>query len=187
MTILAAAIGPDGTWIGADTLVTADGRIVETSARKWTLSPNGRWAFAGGGSWAFDFALRDADIWPDVEGQFGVVLMAAAMRARLLGLPEFEVIRDDEPFGDFDWSPLVVGPGGVWRINSNLWTIDSAIEGVYQAAGAGQDFAAAAMSALLAAGETSAEAFVLAGIETACRMSVWCGGEIFLHKMDRSP
>jgi ATP-dependent protease HslVU (ClpYQ) peptidase subunit len=188
MTILAAATGWDGTWIGSDGLGTVDGRVVQTDAEKWNVSPNGIWAFAGGGSWAFDFALRyDGSFqWPEtVVGAEGVALLASAMRDRLLGLPSFRIDEQrSAPFGDFEWSPLVVGPGGgPWRPNCDLWTVGGPVEGAYQAAGAGQDFASGAMSALIAAGETSAETIVRAGINTACRMSVWCGGEIFIHRM----
>lgn len=189
MTILAAAIGPDGTWLGADGLSTdPDGGRTSTGYRKWNISPDRLWAFASAGEVTFDAVVLEeiGDLWPkkleDVEHERKK--FAQRIRERILAVKGVECVRDkDSIFGDFRLSPLVVTPGHAWRLCSDLRSFGEPFEGVFQTGGAGAEYATGAMSVLLASGVTSAERLVKAGVETACRSSVYCGGEMFFERL----
>lgn len=188
MTIIATAMGPDGTWIGSDGLsMKGDNRVVSRSCDKWNVSPDGEWAFAGSGAITYDALLLEDSPWPDGsddDPEAQLLGMAAAMRKAIDSAPGAKAVRDDdEVFSCYQFSPVVATPGHVWRLNSDLRSFDPALEGVYQAAGAGVDYAIGAMSALLARGETSAEVLVRTAVETACRVSTLCGGDIFVRRL----
>lgn len=198
MTIIAAAIGPDGTWVGADGRAVVGDLVVTNESRKWNLSPSGLWAFAGAGEVTFDSVLIDGrgELWPDLPDSPGLRQIAVApglsqlaenMRAKLDAVPGMELVRDEGCiFGDYRFSPLVATEGAIWRVCSDLRSFDGPIEGVYQAAGAGSDYAVGAMSALLAHGVTSAETLVRAAVATACRMSARCGGAVVVQRLGRA-
>lgn len=200
MTILAAAIGPDGTWLGCDGYsVSTAGCVKSPAMKKWNISPDRLWAFAAAGEITFDtVVLRDTqDLWPKAterqKGGYTELLeqvhderaaFAQRMRMKLLAVDGVQLIRDDDCFfGDFRISPLIVTPGFAWRLCSDLCSFDEPIDGVYHVEGAGADFAAGAMSALLAHGVTSAEELVKGGVAAACRSSVYCGGEMFFDNL----
>ena len=199
MTIIAAAIGPGGTWIGADGRATVGDLVTTNECRKWSLSPSGLWAFAGAGEVTFDSVLLEeaGGLWPDViypdypdllpeTGEAGLRRLAGNIRAKLDAIPGMEFVRDpDCIFGDYRFAPLVATEGAIWRACSDLRSFDGPLEGVYQAGGAGSDYAVGAMSSLLAHGVTSGEALVRAGVETACRMSTLCGGSVVVQRIGR--
>lgn len=111
--------------------------------------------------------------------------MAQRLRNGFLAFGSHVVPVDDDksPFRDWRWSPIVATPQGVWRICSDLWTVQAPIEGVFHTAGSGDDHALGAMSALYAAGCRSARQLVAAGVDTASRLSVGCGGERWMRRM----
>jgi hypothetical protein len=186
MTIIAAAIGPDGTWIGADGIAINGDLVTTTSERKINVGMFGKWAFGSSGEVTYDRAVMGPEkpIWPEATGEQGVKELAERMRSRLHDLPGFEPVKDDGcAFRDYRFSPLVACAGRVWRINSCLRAWDGPIEDVFQAAGIGVEFAIGAMSALKAAGEESSEVLVRSAIETCVRRCHGCGGEIQMVRM----
>lgn len=194
MTIIAAALGPDGTWLGSDGISIVGDRITSRTTDKWNLSPAGDWAFAGAGLITYDAVLLDdAALWRSIErvtdaqidnSEGQLLKLMAAMRSTIDEASGAEIVRDEGcVFGDYRFSPLVATTGHIWRLSSDLRSFDRALEGVYQAAGAGDDYAVGAMSALLASGETSAEVLVRAAVETACRTSIHCGGGVFVQRL----
>lgn len=181
MTIIAAAIGADGTWIGADGLSVAGNIVCSEASQKINVSPCGGLAFAAAGEVTYDGVLLQSkdSIWPrKLAGDALLLDLASKMRTILSASSEFELVRDEDcAFGDYRFSPVVACDGHVWRLNSNLRTFDGPFEGRYQAAGAGADFALGAMSALVATGEESGERLVREGVASACRLSRDCGGQ----------
>lgn len=199
MTIIAAAIGPDGTWIGADGQASVDDLVVTSESRKWNFSPSGLWAFSGAGEVTFDSILLDGpgELWPDepappalrrLAKMTALRQLAENIRAKLDAVSGMELVRDDGCiFGDYRFSPLVATEGGIWRFCSDLRSFDGPLEGVYQAAGAGSSYAVGAMSALLDHGVVSGETLVRAAVEVACRMSTRCGGAVLVRRLGEHP
>ncbi len=191
MTVVAAAVGPDGTWMGADGQASIDELITTTTERKWNVSPDGWWAFAGAGEVAFDSVLVEDDLWPlgkdgpQNDPEVGRRTLAGRMRQKLAAVDGFQLVRDEDSiFGDYRWSPLVVTEGHVWRLCSDLRSFEEPMEGAYHACGSGMDYAIGAMSALLDRGVTSAEELVRAGVGAACRLTTQCGGEVFVQRLE---
>jgi len=165
---------------------------------KWNFSPDRLWSFASAGDVTVDSVLmHDAhDFWPryvrtyaEVGNVQDVVYaeradFARRIRTKLLAIDGAKQIRDeDSVFGDFRISPLVVTAGYAWQLCSDLRSFDEPVGGIYQVAGSGADFAAGAMSALLAHGVTSAEELVKGAVLAACSSSVYCGGEMFFFNI----
>lgn len=192
MTICAAAIGPDGVWVGCDGHAQGNYTVVSRSAIKWTVSPCGLWAISEQGEGSFGAALEDltapSDFWPSDTGRDGVRQLASQLRAGFLGLGSHVTptrkADDKNPFLDWNWAPIVATPQGVWRVCSDLWTVQPAIDGIFYAAGSGDEVALGAMSALYAAGCRSARQLVAAAVDTASRLSVGCGGERWMRCME---
>lgn len=190
MTVLACAVGADGTWLGADGHSQAGDLVVATATKKWNVSPDGLWAFAGAGEATFDSVLLDgggADLWPGAGEQAafdGRAALARSMREKLSAVDGFQLVRHAESvFGDYGWEALIATDGYVWRLCSDLRSFDKPLEGVYWASGSGADYAIGAMSALVARNVTSAEELVCAGVAAACRMCTTCGGEIVVERL----
>ena len=186
MTIIAAAIGPDGTWIGSDGMSILGDLVNTTSRKKINVSQDGRWAFGGCGEYTYFAALLHAEpVWPSARGREAMPELAEKMRSRLHEVKGFELVRDEGiPFGDYRYSPVVACNGYVCRLNSCLRAWNDPLEGVFQAAGNGVEFAIGAMSTLKAAGETSAEVLVRSAIEVCIRRCHGCGGEIQMVRME---
>lgn len=193
MTICAAAIGPDGVWIGADGRTQVNGVVNAQRCRKWTLSPSGEWAISHAGAMSFigmtaSIVAGDDFVWPADHGDAGAIAVATALR---LGLQRLS--RDghginartdaDSTVADWHYSPLLASPTGVWRCDSCLWAISPAIEDAFHAAGSGEDFALGAMSVLRRAGCSSAQRLVREAVGVASRLSATCGGEQWIHRM----
>lgn len=198
MTIIIAAQGADGTWLGADGRGLVNGVKVYENERKWNTSADGKWAYGGAGEVTYDAVLGGVGLWPEsAEGIEGARCIAKQMRKKLDAVKGFEQARDDgSPFGDYGFSPIVAGPGGIWRLCSDLRSVNPPFESRYLAVGCGGELALGAMSALLnGPGETpmsrrveiSAEDLVRAGLETACRLNAYCGGELFVERLGEAP
>lgn len=191
MTICAAAIGFDGVWIGSDGHEQVNYTVTSRSSKKWTLSPCGTWALSEQGTGTNAAALEDLaegdGFWPTDTSRNGVRELARRLRAGFLAFGSHvtptESSDEKTPFRDWNWSPIVATPQGIWRICSDLWTVQGPIEGFFHCAGSGDEHAAGAIVALHSTGVRSAEQLVRAGVATACRISVGCGGEQWVHRM----
>lgn len=192
MTIIAAAVGPDGTWIGSDGMQVVNDVIVQHDKKKWYVSKSRKWALAACGESTPQsvLALEQPDLWPpehvpEWTGREGALSIGQWARETLLATPEFSLVRDkDSSWGDYGFSPLIAATGGVWHLNSDLRTLSDAIDGYFVVAGPGEDFAHGACHRLLLMGLLSAEELVRAAIEAACYHSVWCGGETYVERLD---
>jgi hypothetical protein len=196
MSVIVAAIGPDGTWIGSDTLgVNGDDRIVETQP-KWKISPDRDWAFAGCGSVDYGPALLgevnlesgESLLWDHVADdskspEVRLRDLMAGMRQAIKSAGGEPVRDDGEVFPCYRFAALVATPGRIWRLNPTLLSADQPLEGTYQAVGYGADYAVAAMSALRSVGVKSAEDLVTEAVRVACRMSAYCNGEAFVERL----
>lgn len=201
MTILCAASGPDGTWIGADSFSSCGDRLAPEGDPKWNVSACGEWALAGPGEVTFDGILfgdpewdPSSHLWPSEGGESGLRRMMAAMRKRLLDSGAVVPMVDD---GDttrcYRWSPMVVWAGGsVWRLHSTLWTFDRGYlfgepESLrYMAHGCGAEYALGAMHAAASRVdglERSAETLVRAGLDAACRFSSGCAPPLLVQRL----
>ncbi len=192
MTIIIAAQGADG-------LGLVNGFRVYEDEQKWNTSPDGKWAYGGAGEVTYDAVLGGGpDMWPASEdGVEGAQCIAARMREKLKEAEGFEQTREDHcSFGDYGFSPIIAGPGGIWRLCSDLRSLNPALEGRYLAAGCGDELALGAMSALLnGPGETTmsrrveiaAEDLVRTGLEVACRLHAYCGGELYVERLGEAP
>ncbi len=182
MTIIIAARGPDGTWLGADGLGLVNGFRVYENEQKWNTSPDGKWAYGGAGEVTYDAVLGGVGLWP--ESVEGAQCVAARMREKLKDAEGFE----QTSFGDYGFSPIIAGPEGIWRLCSDLRSLNPALESRYLAAGCGDELAIGAMSALLARDpEISARELVDVGLRTACRLHAYCGGEIYVERLGEAP
>lgn len=189
MTIIAAAIGPDGTWIGADGLTTMGDIIMSTDTAKWRVSPDERWAFAGPGSMSYAEVILHSgcDLWPTATGADGARELVANMRTILCNHPAFspEQIEPGDNWSCYGWAPIIATDGHIWRVTSDLSSLVRAVRGVYLCAGGGSDVADGAMEAQLALGVTSARELVSNAVEAACARLTVCGGEISVRRIER--
>lgn len=184
MTILAAALGPDGVWIGSDGLTTCGNAVASRNSRKWLLSPGGRWAVGISGErayrWALDGALAGHE-WPDDPGEDGARALVAVLRGKLADTVDTKIL-DCSNFRDYGVAPLLASAEGAWRASSDLWALTLPFDGRVIATGCGEDFAMGAMHVGLAAGASAFE-LVQRGVEAACAFSPTCGGERWYHRM----
>lgn len=194
MTIIIAATGPDGTWLGSNGgTICNNNNLVGTTHRQWHRSPDDEWAFAGAGDMTFDCVLtEDPDhLWPE-PGEVGVAglrTLMSSIRERVLAVSGAEVLRrDDDIFPGYGWSPVFAGPGGIWHAFTDLVGFGEAVEGRYLTEGSGSQIATGALSALLAREPSiSTEELVRGGLETACRLNVYCGGELNVERLGEAP
>ncbi len=193
MTIIIAAQGADGTWLGSNGgSICNNNNLVQTTHRQWHRSPDGEWAFAGAGDHTFDCVLTaDLELWPE-PGETGVAGLRTLMRSireRILAVSDTELLRRDEDiFPGYGWSPVFAGPGGIWHAFTDMIGFGEAVEGRYLTEGSGAQIATGALSALLAREPNiSTEELVCGGLETACRLNVYCGGELYVERLGEAP
>lgn len=190
MTICAAAIGPDGVWIGSDGREVWDGLITSEGMRKWNISPCREWAISHSGETAFLDVVRQIFAagfsWPEARDEDGVREFLCRLRAQVAAVPQGPQSKRDEEdvFPTWGWAPIVATPLGIWQLDSTLWALGGPTRGAFLAIGSGRALALGAMSALYDEGCRSAERLVQAAVATACRLECGCGGEQWIHRMD---
>jgi hypothetical protein len=176
MTIIAAAVGDDGTWIGSDGLTSnEEGFIVSRNYPKWTISKNRLFAFAGDGS-IIPAAIMNrvvTETWEDemLSGAEGVLQLGDFMREAFVEAKEFPI--DHNTWTSFGYSPVVATPGQVDPVMRCL-----------QVSGCGEQLAIGCCHELRRSGFTKAEDLVRCAIDVACHYSIHCGGEIFIERLD---
>jgi ATP-dependent protease HslVU (ClpYQ) peptidase subunit len=197
LTVLVALVDGARTVVGADGLTTLpDGgrRIIARHERKWISV--GRWAIGLPGWGTPSTLLRrpgsPLDAIRDVD---------AAVNAPPFDLDAAWYVRDrigeaveklgwhrhpaggEQEGGPLDWglSGLLVAPGKLYSLCSDF-TVEE-VEAGCDARGCGEEFALGALDLALTLG-ADAESAVRHALETACRLSAGCGGELVVEVLE---
>lgn len=182
MTVIVALVDGDRTIIGSDGLRT-NGEVATITGRsiqKWRRC--GRWRISHAG-WATPWKLfgRPGSLIAEANppaGEAGAWQVAALIRAELLAHGwHTEPMEGAGPL-NFGTHFILSAPGELWIVGNDL-----AVERVdrgFIGDGAGEDYALGALDLALGLG-LDGEAAVRAALETACRLSAACGGELFME------
>lgn len=172
MTVICAAKGPDGIWIGSDTQCELDGNVLPT-APKWLVVDAGL-AIGVSGKATMRQLLR-----------VNLADIAASRDAWKIGRAWRKAAQDDGFSGEEQDGRRVWEVRALMVLDGVFYGMDSAFDfdshdAPYIASGSGMDFALGAAYALP---DASARERVFSGIRAACHHSRSCGGEPWVHKL----
>lgn len=186
MTIIAAAIGPDGTWIGSDGLVVRD-MVTATDAQKIIFSPDNAWAIGCSGTAAVQSALEASPLlWTGIGPPSREE--AAALLTRIREILDAAGARPgpdgDCSLPDYHFTPLVIGVEvGPLIACSTLISYSAASAERCDAVGEAREYAVGAMHGMRTAGCRSAETMVRMAVQMSCERYAYCGGQIMVRRL----
>ncbi len=192
MTVICAAVGEAGVYVGSDGRVLSDDLVLTDSVFKWRIFGRGCFAIGAAGPQSLD-AIAEAvansvDWWSPAEDGWYEKFVPAIVKtirhaAERVSSFQWQRCGDDDSMGHAAMSfTLASGPHHkIWLVPADLRTYNHVDRG-YFAEGCGAEVAMGAMHVLRSIG-VGPEEMVHSGCAAACELLTGCGGKITVRKL----